>query len=107
MKKNRENAATTARISRCSIGATLVSNLASGELVVVVMGREYTALRGPWNARRMPFSASCLGFSKARRIDWCNTGVPGDKRMRPLILLAATLVVASCGESNPAETPPE
>src|SRR5690348_652721 len=62
MKKNNENAATTARVSRASTGATQVRKAPNGEFVFVVIGREYTAARGRWNRGR---GAASLGFSQA------------------------------------------
>jgi len=62
MKKNNEKAATTARVSRGSMGASRVSKAPSGEFVVVVIGREYTGLYA-WNRAK---SGASLGFSQAR-----------------------------------------
>jgi hypothetical protein len=41
MKKNNEKAATTARISRGSMGASRVNTEPRAEFVVLVIGREY------------------------------------------------------------------
>src|SRR5512139_210081 len=66
MKKNRKKAASTAPISRGSMGARRVRKRLNTELVVVFIAGEYTGPRDAWNrlSRRRTSTASRY-FSRA------------------------------------------